>query len=71
MASDNVVPFPGLQYGPVPARQTLESAIDADIDEVLVIGWQGKDLYFAGNTSDTREIIWLLEKARKWILEQI
>jgi hypothetical protein len=28
-------------------------------------------LYFAGNTSDTREIIWLLEKARKWILEQI
>jgi hypothetical protein len=71
MSGDKVVPFPGLQYGPTAARHTLEHAIDADIDTVLVIGWQGKDLYFAGNTSDTREIIWLLEKARKWLLEQI
>jgi hypothetical protein len=71
MSADNVVPFPGSTTLPVPARQTLESAIDADLDEVLVIGWQGNDLYFAGNTSDTREILWLLEKAKKWLLEQI
>jgi hypothetical protein len=71
MANDNVVYFPGSTTLPVPARQTLESAIDADIDTVLVIGWQGNDLYFAGNTSDMREIIWLLEKTKKWLLEQI
>jgi hypothetical protein len=71
MMADNVVPFPGETTLPVPARKTLEHALDVDLDQVLVIGWQGNDLYFAGNTSDTREIIWLLEKARKWLLEQV
>jgi hypothetical protein len=70
--TDNVVPFPGETTLPVPARKTLEHAIAANLGHVLVIGWQGNgDLYFAGNTSDTREIIWLLEKARKWLLEQV
>lgn len=49
----------------------LSLARQADLKEVLVIGWIGDgDLYVAGSHPQYKDIFWLLENALSWMREQ-
>lgn len=49
----------------VPCRRVLEGAREQPLTTVIVLGWKNnEDLHFASSTSDKREMLWLIEKAR-------
>jgi hypothetical protein len=53
----------------IPAEKILRGAADK-LDDVVIIGWdkQGK-LYFASSEPDGGDVLWLLETAKKALLE--
>lgn len=67
-----VVLFNGTTTLPTPPDQVLEQAVGAGLTEVLVLGWdEAGELDVRSSTSDGREVLWLIEKARRWVLEQL
>ena len=55
----------------IPAERMLNAALSADLATCLTIGYdQEGELYFASTTSNAPRILWLLEKAKMFILSQ-
>lgn len=52
---------------PLPPDRVLDGA-KGKLDDVFVIGWAGNELYLACSGTDRRDLLWLLEKAKKEIL---
>lgn len=65
----DVVNFPGITSLDIPADQVLESAI-GQLSGVLVLGYDkdGRE-YFASSYADGGDMLWLLERAKKELLE--
>lgn len=73
--SDNIVQWPitpKINYtnGKVPVNDVLAGADRAKLTETVVIGWD-KDgqFYFASSEADGGGVLWLLEMAKKRLLE--
>lgn len=50
--------------------QVLSGALGAGLSEVLVLGWDHNgDLYFSSSSANGEDVIWLIEKAKKMLLE--
>lgn len=57
--------------GDIPVSTILEGANEADLQEVVVIGWVvGEGHYFATSSGDAAAILLLLELARKRVLDE-
>lgn len=54
----------------IPCEKLLKKAIDSNLTTVLILGYN-KDgsLYFASSHADGGDIMWLMEKAKKELLE--
>lgn len=67
----NIVEFTGETFVDISPDKILENN-KGEMDICLVIG-KNKDgsFHFAGSTSDTLTIIWLLECAKKFIMDEI
>lgn len=67
--SDNIVPFPGitrLDYAP---DMILEAAV-GNLKGAVVIGYNHDGTeYFASSYADGGEVLWLLERCKKKLLE--
>lgn len=70
--TDNVVKLDTPYYGRIEPRVVLSKAIEADLEQVIVVGMD-KDgmLYFAGSMSENERIIFLLEIAKKRVLDWV
>lgn len=67
-----VIKFTGITYHDLPVDQVIENANNAELSGCLVIGWDKSDeLYFAGSVADAERIIWLLECAKKRIMDHV
>lgn len=67
---DKVLIFDGVSKLDLPAERILQAAIDAKIDTAVVIGWdKDGELYFASTKADGGDVIWLMELAKKKLLE--
>lgn len=65
-----VIAFPGLTKADVPVENVLAGATEADIAEVVVIGFtRAGEFYFAASKADGSDVLWLLELAKKRLLE--
>lgn len=73
-----IIPFPitpKINYtnGKVPVSQVLLSADQADLKETVVIGFKKDEkadqFYFASSEADGGTVLWLLEMAKKRLLE--
>lgn len=68
----NVVQFPGHTTQPDLAEKILGAAIDARLDKCIVIGRERDGgFWFSGNFSDSYEILYLLELAKKELLSML
>lgn len=69
MPTENIVTFNGITRLDLPVERVLESAAAADLEAVLVIGWE-KDVgfYFASSYADSAQVIYLLERAKHDLL---
>lgn len=66
----SVIKFPGATILPGRATDVLQSAIEADLETVIIIGCdQDGDFWFSGNKSYSPDILWWLEQAKKQLIE--
>lgn len=67
---ENVVRFTGITKLDTSPDLILQSAIDAGVTEVVVVGLdRDGNFYFASSQADAAEVTWHLERA-KWRLMQ-
>lgn len=66
----NVVPWRGVTKLDLPIEQILERAKDANLETVVVMGWD-KDgsPFFASSTPDGGDVLWLMEMTKKRLLD--
>lgn len=68
--SDNVIPFGGITRHDTPVEEVTKWAGKAGLASVVVIGWDADgDMYFASSAADGGEVLWLLESAKKALLD--
>lgn len=67
--ADNVVVLDMETTLDLPPERILNAAIKADLETVLVIGWDKEgDLYAAGSTAKIGDILLLLERTKQVVL---
>lgn len=65
-----VVEFDGITTLDVPPARILSKAADAELQSCVVIGYrEDGSFYFASSVSDGAEVVWLMEVAKKKLLE--
>lgn len=71
MSGDNVVWFGGETRLPIPAEQVLRGALEAGVQDVLVIGTLDGELYTASSTADAGELLLMLERAKRRLMTHV
>jgi len=67
--SGNVVPFPVVTRLDLPADRIITAA-QGNLEDVVIVGWDlNGDFYFGSSKADGAEVLWLLEIAKKKLLE--
>ncbi len=67
---DKVVEFTGSTRLDLPVDTILSKVKKAKLDEIIVIGFDEEgDFYFASSKGDGGDMLWLLEKAKKMLLD--
>lgn len=68
MTEDNIVEFTGLTKADIPANKVIKWA--DNLDEAIVVGIDELgELYVAGSMADAARVVYLLEMAKKYILD--
>jgi hypothetical protein len=68
--ADNVIDFTGVTLLDTPPPKVLEYAARANLQDVVVLGWDDDgNLYFASSSADGAEVNWLLDSAKQELLE--
>ena len=68
--TNNIVELPVITKLDIPSERVLHSAAKHGMDDVVVIGYDNDgEFYFASNKADGGTVIWLLELAKKKLLE--
>lgn len=64
-----IIQFTGLTKHDLPPDQILEAAM-GKLDEVVILGWDKEgQLYFASTKADGPNVLWLMEVAKKELLD--
>ena len=67
--SDNVVEFPGVTTLDIPPETILKSALKADLEMVVVLGWtEDETLYAASSSGSSPEAVFLVEHFKHALL---
>ena len=54
----------------IPTERVLRKATDSELKTAVVVGWDADgDFYFASSVADGGDVLWLLELAKKKLLE--
>ncbi|KKL84521.1 hypothetical protein LCGC14_1963870 [marine sediment metagenome] len=69
--TDNIITLGNITRLDLPTDRILEEAkLRVKDGGVVVLGWDAdEELYFASSIADGGEVLWLLEKAKKKLLE--
>lgn len=66
----NVIELPVVTFLDIPVERIIRKAGEANLETVVIVGWDADgELYFAGSVADGGEVLWLLEKAKRALLE--
>lgn len=66
----NIVNLPVVTRLDLPPERIIEAAAEAGLTDIIVIGWKDDgDFYFAGNMADGGDALWLLEMAKRKLME--
>lgn len=66
---DDIILFPGITRLDIPADRVLRAAMDV-LEGVVVLGYDADgEEYFASSYADGGDVIWLLERCKKLLLE--
>lgn len=67
--SKNVIKFPGGTTLGIPVDAVLDSARDAELVDIIIVGWEkdNGDLYASASFSDAGDLIWLWEMFKVYL----
>ncbi len=66
----DLLTFDGVSRLDLPPERILQCALDAKLDSAVVIGYDADgDFYFASTHADGGDVLWLMELAKKKLLE--
>ena len=69
MSDDNVIVFNGVTRLPIPPNDVLDRALRT-LESVVLLGFdEDGDFFFAASHPDSGDILWLLELAKKKLLD--
>ncbi len=69
---DNVIVLPVITSLDVPAERILNSALKAELDRVVVMGYDAEgNEYFASSMADGADVVWLAERLKKKLLDMV
>lgn len=72
MSGDNVIEFPGDTKVDFTSEYLMDKARDWDMEHCLIVGQTADgDLRFGATTSDTAEVLLLLERARINLMNEL
>ena len=72
MSEDNVVALDTPFHGEIPCDRLLRAAQDADLSRLLIVGTDSHgNLYFATSMPEPEMMVWLLECAKKKVMDVI
>lgn len=70
MSESNIIQFNNIVSAEIPCEKVLQGAIAANLDAVLVIGWdENGEMYSASSMGDVGELLLLIEKYKKELLD--
>ena len=69
-SDDNVVMLGNVTRLDIPPERVLQAALDKGLKSVVVLGYdeEGEE-YFCSSVADGGTVIWLMERAKKQLLE--
>jgi hypothetical protein len=68
--ADNVVDLDVITSLPMPSDKLLTKALENGVTNVVILGYDPDgDFYFASSDADGGDVLWLLEIAKKRLLE--
>jgi len=68
--SKKIITFDGVTRLDIPASRVLEQALEAEIETAVIVGWdKDGEFYFASSVAGGADVVWLMEKAKKRLLE--
>jgi len=68
--SDNVIPLGNITRLNLPPDRVLDAAKGSCSGGVVVLGWDDDgSFYFASSIADGGDVVWLMEMAKKKLLE--
>lgn len=67
--ADNVVTLPCITRLNLPAERILQSALEADLDGAVVMGYRDGEPYFASTYADGGDVMWLMELCKAKLLK--
>lgn len=68
--ADNVIELDVVTSLDIPASRVLSRASEAALESAVVIGWDAEgDFYFSSSVSDGGSVLWLIELAKKKLLD--
>jgi len=68
--TDNVIPLGNITSLDLPPDRILDAA-KGHMDSCVLLGWNcDGEIYFASSIADGGEVLWLLEMAKKQLLNQ-
>lgn len=53
----------------IPPERVLKGALEIELESVVIVGHTKDGEYFASSIADGPEVLWMLERAKKAILE--
>lgn len=66
---DNVIVLPVITSHDIPPERVLESALKADLERVVVMGYdKDGNEYFASSIADGSSVVWLAERLKLQLL---
>jgi hypothetical protein len=73
--TSNVINFPEKDFvykGKIDPQGVLDGITQNDLETIIVLGWTKEgDEYFASNTPNGMEVVWLMERLKLKILESV
>ena len=65
-----MVIFDGITRLDIPVKRVIEGALEADLKSVVICGHTKEgDEFFASSLADGGDVLWLLERSKKKLLE--
>jgi len=66
---DNIVIWHGVTRHDLPVNRILDAAKEANLESVVIMGYQDGEFYFASSLADGGDVLWLMRNCEKRLLE--